>query len=313
MTLHVVVRELQVAALVLDQHRKPVASVDPKSFLLQIERRPKFTPMRVHREGDDPLTLAVLLDVSRERKYLDQLPDALATLREKALLPHDRLLLSAVDCKGILYTGDTGTPDAVRKATQQLLASGLLHGAMHRGKPDLCTERAHVWDEVAHALRRVSMYSGRHAVLVVSEGYDGGSLSTLTNLQDFTTSIAGTIFVLPSIDMSGPNVRRSPLDQLVTLSGGVVLDPPARDGITASFLECVEMLRDRYILGFNQPANLRRGHNDLHVSIPHTHYDIHASGVSTPSDVPMSDQPKPDMDAPQASTAAAPAAAAAQP
>jgi len=314
MTLHVVVRELQVAALVLDSHRRPVARVDPASFRLQIEHRPRFQPMRVHREGDDPITLAVLLDASREQKYLDQLPDALATLREKALLPHDRLLISAVDCKGLIYKGDTSTPESVRTGVQQLLASGMLHDGMHKGRPRLCTDRAHVWDEVAYALHRVASEPGRHAVLVVSEGYDYGSLNTLAKLEEFTTAVAGTVFVLPSLDMSGPNVRRSPLDQLVMMSGGAVLEAPGKEGIAPSLLECVEMLRDRYILGFNQPSHLKNGHNDLHVTIQHASYDIRASGVSTPGEVPVSDPARSAANPSQANaTEAQPAAGTAPP
>jgi hypothetical protein len=304
MTLHVVVRELQVASLVLDEHRRPAANVDPANFRIQIERRPKFTPMRVHREGDDPFSLVVLLDVSHARNYLDQLPDALADMREKALLPHDRLIISAVDCKGVVYTGNTSTPEAVRTGVKQLLASGLLHDGVSKGQTQLCSDRARLWDEVAYSLRRVGAEPGRHAVLVVSEGYDAGSKSTLATLQEYATNIAGTIFLLPSHDMSGPNVRRSPLDYIVQLSGGVVLDPPGKEGIAKSFLDCVEMLRDRFILGFNQPSHLKVGNNALVVTTVHGRYDIRTSGVSTPGEVPSSDKAAPDAAPAQAGAAA---------
>ena len=62
------------------------------------------------------------------------------------------------------------------------------------------------------------------------------------------------------------------------------------------------MLRERFILGFNQPSNLRAGHNELHVTVDHAHYDIRSSGVSTPNAMPVSDKAQPDQPEPSPGT-----------
>jgi len=298
MTLHVTVRELQVAALVLDDHRRVVSNLDPSRFRLHIERRKPFPPMRFHRQGDDPFTLAVVMDVSHENRFRSQLPDALAQLRQTALLPHDRLLLFAVDCKGVVYRGNTGTPDNTRTGATELLASPLVHETTANGKPRTCGDRVHLFDEIVFALRNVAVQPGRHTVLVVSDGLDMGSIAKMSDLEEFATNSATTVFVQPSFDMSGPNVRRSSLEPLVMMSGGVVLDEPGKDGLANSFETCVKMLRERFILGFNQPSNLRAGHNELHVTVDHANYDIRSSGVSAPNAMPVSDKPQPDQPGP---------------
>jgi hypothetical protein len=294
MTLHVTVRELQVAALVLDGHRHVVSDLDPTLFRLQIARRKPFPPMRIHRQGDDPFTLAVVMDVSRQHRFDAQLPDALALLRETALLPHDRLLLSAVNCQGVAYRGDTSTPDNVRKGTSELLASPKLHETLVKGRERPCDDQVRLLDGIAYALNRVAGQPGRHAVLVVSDGFDAGSITRMNDLEDLATNAAATVFVQPSVDMSGPNVRRSSLDPLVMISGGVVLDQPGKDELGRSFQNCVAMLRERFILGFNQPSNLHPGHNDLHVTVYRASYDVRASGVTAPNAMPVSDKAQPD-------------------
>ena len=62
---------MQVPALVLDSSMRPAKHpVDPGRFLVSLDSGKKFSPTNVRVEGDDPLELAIVLDVSGSQKKL---------------------------------------------------------------------------------------------------------------------------------------------------------------------------------------------------------------------------------------------------
>ncbi len=279
MTLHVTVRELQVAALVLDMHRRAVTSLDKSRFRLQLDNDKPFPPVTVHREGDDPISLAIILDLSQSHRYQEQLGDALATMREKLLLPHDHLLLFAMDCSLVTYRGDTATPEDVKEGVAQMMANPNLHVAGSKSRT--CADKLHLWDVSMLVLKRLAGTPGRHAMLLVTDGRDTASVTPMMNLARYSTITATTLFALPSTDMQAPNGAKSPLEILVTKTGGQLLDAPSKQ-LERSFEDCVGLLRERYILGFNQPQHAKPGEHAIQAMVQRGGYIIRTSGVSVP-------------------------------
>ena len=279
MTLHVTVRELQVAALVLDMHRKAVTDIDRSRFRLRLDNGKTFLPMTVHRAGDDPFSLAVVMDLSQTHRYQTQLAEALAAARRDLLLPHDRLLLFAADCNLISYRGDTSTPEGVKAGVEQIQANPSLHSAGNKSRT--CADSMHLWDTSMLVLRKLSTAPGRHAVLLITDGRDNGSVTPMLDLARMSTITATTLFALPSTDMQSPNGAKSPLEILVTRTGGRILDAPSKN-LEKSLADCVELLRERYILGFNQPQNAKPGDHMIQAMVQRSGYVILTSGVSAP-------------------------------
>lgn len=280
MTLHVTVRELQVAALVLDMHRHAVAGIDRSRFRLQVDSGSPFLPTTVHRAGDDPISIAVVLDLSEHRHFQDELPKALAAMRENLLRPQDRLLLFAVDCSLVSYRDDTGTPEAVRKGVGELINNPRLHLP---GKPGrTCSDQLHLWDSAMMILKKLSTAPGRHAMLLVTDGRDTSSITPMFDLARLCTITATTLFALPPHDMLSPNGPKTALEILAAKTGGQLLDAPSRNDIARSFAECMSLLRERYILSFNQPQNAKSGEHIIQASVQRGGFLIRTSGVSVP-------------------------------
>ena len=278
-TLRVFITQLQVAALVMDGDRKPVPNLDPTRFRLSFDGQKPFPPTLVRREGDDPISLAVVLDLSAPHAYQDHLVDALAALRESSLLPHDRLLLFAADCRFLSMPGNLATLDAVRKAANLLISNPDLHRSGE--KIGSCANHLQLWDGALVALQQLSTQPGRHILLLVSNGADTASIATLDHLAHYASFTATTVFTLVSNNGVQQSARANSPELLASSSGGWVLDPPGKD-VAQSFASFIALLRNRYVLEFPRPSTLKPGNHQLAVSVAHSVYTVRNSGFWTP-------------------------------
>ena len=64
-TLHAYANLVQVPTLVLDRDLKPIVPIAEGRFFISIDGGPKFRVTHARLEGEDPITLAILLDVSQ--------------------------------------------------------------------------------------------------------------------------------------------------------------------------------------------------------------------------------------------------------
>ena len=81
-TLHVYANTIQIPVLVLGADREPTAAIDPGRFEVSLDGGPKFRATHVRREGDDPISLAILLDVSgQEKELIPKIGEAISGLR----------------------------------------------------------------------------------------------------------------------------------------------------------------------------------------------------------------------------------------
>src|SRR5581483_9401770 len=91
---------LQVPTLVLDNVGRPVPRLTRDRFQISLDEGPRFTPTLVRPQGQDPITLSILMDASGDQNtMLPRLADALAHLPATAALsPHDHVSVYAMDC-----------------------------------------------------------------------------------------------------------------------------------------------------------------------------------------------------------------------
>lgn len=56
---------LQIPVLILDKYRRPVAPIPPEKFRIQLDEETPVRPRQVRLQGEDPITLAVLVSTLR--------------------------------------------------------------------------------------------------------------------------------------------------------------------------------------------------------------------------------------------------------
>ncbi len=80
-TLHVYPNLLQIPTLVVDQDHEPVTGIPESRFFVSLDGGPRFRITHARLEGDDPISLAIVLDVSQPFPLLmTRIDDAIAGL-----------------------------------------------------------------------------------------------------------------------------------------------------------------------------------------------------------------------------------------
>jgi hypothetical protein len=300
-TLHVYTNLIQIPTLVLGPSheliRKPIAE---NRFSLSIDDGPWFRTTHVRQEGEDPIELSILLDLSGDTALLmPKIGDALSELARSSLRPRDRVSVYALDCSLIrsLYDvpADSG---AIKKATDAALESWMLR-KKHKGS---CEQSLHLWDGLAYVEADMAKLPGRRVILAVTDGQDKGSKRTPDEVRIFAQETGTAIFGLNYADRrplgmptmgrhgagmyvpgdGGPQGAQAALIRVCELSGGVVTTTSETRSLGLTLHDFVTMLRERYILEFPRPSNSTAGSHGLQVRVASGNYFIRSSGVLFP-------------------------------
>ena len=91
---------LQVQVLVLEpNHERLDQPIRAGQFSVRIDSGPWFHPTSVRQEGDDPISLAILLDVQgKESNLMSAIDKEIADLAPNFLHPQDHVSIYALDC-----------------------------------------------------------------------------------------------------------------------------------------------------------------------------------------------------------------------
>jgi hypothetical protein len=276
-TLHVYTRLVQVPTLVLSHDRKQLPPIDPQKFNLSIDFGPRFHATHVRREGDDPITLAILLDVSGdESDLLLALTRNFSAWLSASLKPQDRVTLYAVDCS-LLKTSDNAPPDpsTLQQSLDLALTSPHTHGKKNRPS---CSGSIPLRDAIALAMQSLSRLPGRRVLLVLSSGYDSRSTVSAPLLNTIATHDAVTIFGLSTPDLV--HVRDDNVLDLASESSGGLHLQTSPNKLLKALENFIDLLRMRYILEFPTPANGTAGIHEIQVTVAHTSAFITTSGVN---------------------------------
>jgi hypothetical protein len=301
-TLHVYTNLVQVPTLVLtmtnDPVRKPIAE---SKFSVSIDSGRWFRATHVRQEGDDPISLSILLDVSGDTTGLmPRIGDALGNLAPSLLHPRDRVSVYALDCSLHRSLKDAPADSMLlKKAVGVALESWKLRKSNKR--EESCGSKGRLWDSLAQVAIELSNLPGRRVILMVTDGHDTGSKHSSNEVRTFAQATGAAVFALTytpplsaGIEMSrqgrgvyiprgGPLVvSEDPLISVCELSGGIVMKMSDPTALPASFERFVKMLRERYIVEFPRPANSTPGEHGMEVKIDKGSYLIRPSGVSMP-------------------------------
>jgi hypothetical protein len=298
-TLKVYANLAQVPTLIISPDQKPFPPLTPDKFFVSLDGGPPFHPPQLRIEGDDAISLAIVLDASGDQThFMDGIADMLSTLAVKDLHPKDRVSIYAMDCNAIQSVDNApASPELIRKAVESVLAAPTLHG---QKKKAACTGSVHLWDIIAHAVDKLGETPSRRVALVFSLGMESGSVTTLEQLEHLAQHNSVAVFGMRDVDeymfqrryrdlssraLAGDNNRMYPEDRLSTLAattGGMVFDNHHIQIQTQLHL-FITMLRSRYIVEFPRPDNSAPGSHLIAITVPsHSNYLVRYTGASIP-------------------------------
>ncbi|WP_158942694.1 hypothetical protein [Granulicella sp. S190] len=307
-TLHVYTNLKQVPVLVLAHDYERMKPIDTSGFRLSLDSGPRFRPTYVRREGDDPISLAILIDASKpDNELLPPLIQAIAALPPDFLHPQDRVSVYAIDCALIRTTYDaaanpTVLADGVRRAMMPWQIRQTQNAELKKQKKaplPPCRVRLPLWDSMADVLDDLDQQPGRRVLLAITDGEDTGSRSlwkdVMLHAQLHSEAVFGllpnpTIIVEKSHETSEMFPFHSPFlnnhedkfEQICVNSGGIQLQ--ASEHTTMYRLkEFTQMLRERYILEFPRATTEEAGIHTLAVTYrKRNNLYIASAGISVP-------------------------------
>jgi hypothetical protein len=301
-TLHVYMDLIQIPVLVLDSERGRMKPIDPSKFVVSLDSGPTFRPKRVRQEGDDPITLGILIDPNSEPDLMPHFSDAVAALAPDSLHPKDHVTILAMDC-GLRRSLDDApaSPEILKKGVDDVLDRWFAN-RKNKHAPPSCEKRVQLWDSMAFAIARLSQSPGRRVLLVVTTGVDGGSRNNWNDLLHYAQEKGVAVFgytlssarggVYPGngrisgrnsagIMMSSGTIAEDPFDSICESSGGMIMSADPQYA-AKQLVKFTQLVRERYILEFSRPRNDEAGNHTIVVTVPRVspHAYIRSAGVT---------------------------------
>ena len=309
-TLHVYTDLLQIPTIVLTRLHSNYRALTKESFTLSLDGGPRFHPANVRLEGDDPITLAILFDLTTdESSMFASFASAMSTLPPGVLSARDYISVYAYDCKLMRTTEDKpATPQELRASMVKVMTEG--RASARNGAKQSCWRGKRLYDVIAKMSQDIGDLPGRRVILVISDGADRHSVNEWLTVARFAGNKSIAIFGIrpmytpTAITGSDFNdgwlttAASDPFGMLCGASGGLVLDGDKSKRMMAGQIQrLMTMLRDRYILEFPRPANGSAGFYWFDVQVRDPTAIVRAAGIAFP---PRAGDPKqPDGTVPQ--------------
>lgn len=288
-TLHVYTNLVQIPTLVLDQNLKPVAPIAESRFFVSLDGGPRFRVTHVRPEGDDPISLAVVLDVSQPfPNLIPEMGDALAALVPQSLHAKDHVSVYSMDCS-LLHSANAlpADPVTLKRSVDVALQAWRARGR-DRWKSD-CKGPLNLWDSLNIVSQALYQQPGRRVILVVTDGVDRGSRLAWNALRETSQARGEAIFGLTQIAdpelHSWPRNSEDIFNSLCQLSGGIVLTATEKS-LQEQLRKFMELVRGRYIVEFPHPVDTIGGYHGMDITIEKSKAVVLATGVGVPVDDP---------------------------
>lgn len=286
MTLHVYVNTIQVPVLVLGPNRDRVGPIATNRFSVSFDSGPWFPVTHARLEGDDPISLTILLDVSGySAGLMGKVSDGIAGLAPKWLHPADNVSIYSLDCKLMQSTELPAEAPILKRVVDNALAPWRSRtSASHVRR---CQQTTPLWDALVYATNQLRGLPGRRVILVLTDGNDEGSRNSWNELRLFAQESAVAVFAVRSTaaslfaHASGRPVE-DPLNSVCQLSGGMVFTTDERS-LAKTLQRFTSILRQRYIVEFPRAHNETAGAHDMEVRVDKgADYFIRPTGISVP-------------------------------
>jgi len=268
-TLKVYANLVQVPTLVLDHDREPLRQIDFQRFQVSLDGGKQFAPTHVRMEGEDPLSLAILIDVGgKERSDLvAALSGATAEMAANHLRPQDRVSIYLLSCN-LLRTAYQAQPLPALLSTS--IEKGLQSPNFGKNSAGAsCGTKVFLWGAMTAVVKDMTDATGRRAILVISNGRDDGSAVSWPQLHEYAGIEGVALFGLRDTPATPTGWQTDHVDVFRSLcesTGGIVMTGEKRD-LQKRMQRWIELLRGRYVVEFPRPQALSGGAHDIAISI----------------------------------------------
>jgi hypothetical protein len=281
-TLHVYVNLEQVPTLVLSSKHTQIKKLDPSALRLSVNSGPLFKPTHVRLEGEDPISLAILVDATEPKLgSATKIVNEIATLGDRSLHPQDHVSVYAMECSSLVRTAD-GQPfnsALLRRAVEDSLEPSHDQSADGSLKAP-CKPRLPLWDSLTYVAHDLSRQPGWRVILVMTDGKDEGSQNVWSDTRHLAQISSVAIFgILPSNTIVG---REDPFDQICQLTGGVETFANNKN-INSNLAWIMQMVRGRYIVEYPRSDDLGAGLYRFDVLLPGHNAYVRPAGISVPA------------------------------
>ncbi len=290
-TLHLYARLVELPTIILPRPRHSTP-LDPQQVNIAIDAGRSFHPVSLRLEGNDPLSIAILLDLTDNRsKLLPALSQNFSAWLTHSLKPQDKLSIYSLDCD-LMQAAENQppVPTLLQPALDRAIAPSLEHAKKSRSP---CPKAVGLRDSIYFLMERQSEIPGRHVLIVLTDGVDQKGVISWPELASAATLHAVTLFALTT---PSPMLYQwaGDLNNLAQHSGGFFFSTtPAH--LPAAMASFVQLLRTRYILQFPMPPHLGGGIHHVDVTLTKIEATIRPSGITVPLPNPSIDHPATDL------------------
>jgi len=266
------VTSVLVEASVQDRNGRFVKNIAPASFSLMEDGEPQTLDLARHEAVG--ATFALLIDSSASMsRRLDVVQRTGAALADH-MSPLDRTIVAPFS-KGLLaVTGPTNDRATVAEAIGAIRS----HGGTA------------ILDSLVQLARRLPESDGRRAVILITDGYDENSVSTVDEALATLKEARATVYVVAVGGVAGISLKgERVLRELASKTGGRLFLPANEDQLQVVHAALADDVQNRYLLTYT-PANQKHDGKwrEISVKVAEPEYRVKARpGYFAPRPAPI--------------------------
>ncbi|MFL6244696.1 MAG: VWA domain-containing protein [Thermoanaerobaculia bacterium] len=233
------VGNVTVIATVNDAKGERIAGLTSRDFSIRDEGE-AVTP-ELRSTDDDPVTIGIAVDSSSSMAGRQLYVIRAATqFLGRALRPQDQAFVVSFDTGARLVHPRSSDAASLRESVYALTPQG----------------GTSIFDGVTFALQQFQGITGKKALLVFSDGWEGTSSASARECERLARAVGVPVYVVvPPGGMRNKNA----LAGIAALTGGTMFYGEPRETFPAMFDRLAAEMRGQYVLSFTRPAGIRTG------------------------------------------------------
>jgi len=231
-----IVGAVEVPVVVLNRDLEPIEGLSMENFRVWENNTPQ-TLQRVLSRDEVPVRLGIVVDVSWSmEKILEKVRVVAQGFLSRCLSPNDSAFVEVFSLEPSIVQGET--------SDQELLSKSLTLSLY----PTRMQEATSLYDSIMYGLLQFSALGGKKVMVVLTDGQDLSSLTTLEDVVRFARSCNVTLYVVMIARDKNDMAQGDSLRKLAQVTGGdlFVVDAPATIDGTYEAIE--KAIRSSYLL-----------------------------------------------------------------
>lgn len=249
---------VSILASVRDKRGALIANLNQGDFTVLEDGKPQSIKYFT-RETDLPLTIGLLVDVSRSQENLIEVErQAASRFFAQVLRPKDLAFLISFGEEAELLQDSTNSAKLLTAGLNGLRISAPVSGIQPGPVPTISQARGTILYDAVYlaAAEKLKNEVGRKAIVVITDGVDQGSR---LELEDALEAAQKSDVVIYSIEYSDPRYAQfgrggSALKKMSTETGGRTFSVDRKHPLNEIFREIQEEMRSQYMIGYT-PEN----------------------------------------------------------